>query len=461
MEHRHWQCEATQPFRDHLTKEHLEYASTLPECARERAWFPEPKETVEYKNSLYHIPDTTRQWEPIVVEAKCVDVFTDGTAIDPAIPEARLVAWSAVVSTSQETTPLAMGGVPGQWQSVLRAEITAVISALEWTKHINKDIRIWCDNDTVVKEFRKFQQKQTWTKPTGCDHDLWNRMKHAIATHPGKCTIIKIDSHQDETIADTFQQWVFAGNNAADTIAKIAISFLPQVVVAKQQKAAVKARQTRAYNGILLDMYAKIGMFAVTNKAPEQSRAEDIVPQLIDHSKVICFKDIANTALNAPDRLKVVGFHKIIEWMLSLDDPNPNAIVYAVTWLELLWSFQAAANIRSFISAGCHGQWTIRDTKQEYDILKESHAFANYIIALTRLEYPTFKPINAKPSNYRYQHWAMCIYFRWNENNRNSVMTWLQSQIGSRQIKKVHSDVIDIPPAFDEEPSVGLHRFFK
>ena len=467
LEHRHWHCEATQPFRDHLTKEHLEYASTLPECARERAWFPEPNEIVEYKNSLYLIPDTTRQWEPIVVEAKCVDVFTDGTAIDPAIPEARLVAWSAVVSTSQETTPLAMGGVPGQWQSVLRAEITAVISALEWTKHINKDIRIWCDNDTVVKEFRKFQQKQTWTKPTGCDHDLWNRMKHAIATHPGKCIIIKVDSHQDETIADTFQQWVFAGNNAADTIAKIAISCLPQVVVAKQKKAAAKARQTRAYNGILLDMYAKIGMFAVTNKAPEQSRAEDIVPQLIDHSKVICFKDIANTALNAPDRLKVVGFHKIIGWMLSLDDPNPNAKVYAVTWLELLWSFQAATNIRSFISAGCHGQWTIRDTKQEYDILKESHAFANYIIALTRLEYPTFKPINAKPSNYRYQHWAMCIYFRWNENNRNSVMTWLQSKIGSRQIKKVHSDVIDIPPAFDEEgpmvhtPSVGLHRFFK
>ena len=159
------------------------------------------------------------------------------------------------------------------------------------------------------------------------------------------------------------------------------------------------------------------------------------------------FEDIANAALNTPDRLKVVGFHKIIGWMLALEDPTPNAKVYAVTWPELLWSFQAATHIRSFISAGCHGQWIVRDTKQECDIITESHAFANYI-ALAKLIYPTFKPANAKQSNYRYQHWAMCIFFRWNETDRNSVMTWLQSKIGSRRNQKTAQQCGRYPTGF-------------
>ncbi len=46
-------------------------------------------------------------------------------------------------------------------------------------------------------------------------------------------------------------------------------------------------------------------------------------------------------------------------------------------------------------------------------------------------------------------------------------MTWLQSTIGSRQVRTKHRDVTDIPPAFVEvarlvqTPQVGLHGFFK
>ncbi len=160
--------------------------------------------------------------------------FTDGTAMDPAIPMVRLAAWSVVLATSHEFLPLSMGGLPGQWQTVLRAEITAVISALEWSQGKGINIHIWCDNDTVVKRFRRFQRHNTWVKSTAPDHDLWNRMMTALANHAEQC-VIKVDSHQDMTIADHFQTWAFSGNTAADNLARLAISHIPTNVVASQK----------------------------------------------------------------------------------------------------------------------------------------------------------------------------------------------------------------------------------
>ena len=465
LEHRHWRCQSTSEFRSHLTEEVMQYANKLPDCARQRAWFPETPEVQKFRENLQEIRDTTRKWEPVEMSTEWVDAFTDGTAIDPAIPVVRLAAWSVVLATANEHLPLAMGGLPGQWQTVLRAEITAVISALEWSQEANRSLRIWCDNETVVNKFRRFQKSFEEIKPTAPDHDLWGRMMNAIQNHPGQCVIIKVDSHQDQTSADSFQAWAFNGNEAADKLAKIAAAQLPQKVVSSQKAASQAIQTTKAYNGILLDMYAKIGMYAVTHKAPERSQQATVIPQLIDNSRVVSFTQIAQAAVNAPEKLKVKGFHKILGWMQSLDDPKPDSKIYAVTWLELMWSFQTSTGIRSFISAGCHGQWSVLDTRLEYDILKESHSFANYMIALMRLSYPDFKPINAKPSNYRYQHWSMCIFFRWNEMDRNNVLAWLQSNIGSRQIRKIKKDVIDIPPAFTEVPpnvqttQVGLHRF--
>ena len=319
----------------------------------------------------------------------------------------------------------------------------------------------WLDN---FENTRNIERKQI--KSTSPDHDLWNRMQETIENQKGQVAIYKVDSHQDLSIADDFQTWVFLGKNAADTLAKVAISHLPNRVVSSQRKASRAIQRAHVHNGILLDMYAKIGMYAVTNKAEDEPASIVRTPQLIHESRVISFKTIANAAANAPARLQAKGFHKILSWLQTLDDPNPNSKVYVITWHEMLWSFQAATSIRGFISAGCHGQWKIVDVRQEYDILKEAHAFANYIIALAKLAYPEFKPINAKPSNYRYQHWSMCIYARWNESNRAAVLAWLQGIIGSRQIKRIKKDLLDIPPPCIEvaplmqKPSVGLHKFF-
>jgi hypothetical protein len=46
-----------------------------------------------------------------------VDLFCDGTGIDPKLPLTRLVAWAVVLAGAHPTqphTPLAWGGVPGQ-----------------------------------------------------------------------------------------------------------------------------------------------------------------------------------------------------------------------------------------------------------------------------------------------------------------------------------------------------------
>lgn len=74
-----------------------------------------------------------------------IHAFTDGTGVDPTETLVRLVAWAWVVATEAGTLNfpvMAHGGVPGQWQTVLRAEICAAISAVKYASQVQKPLRI-------------------------------------------------------------------------------------------------------------------------------------------------------------------------------------------------------------------------------------------------------------------------------------------------------------------------------
>ena len=87
---------------------------------------------------------------------------------DPQAPQARLAAWAVTQAVgdhgSHEFLPVAHGGLPGQWQTILRAEIQAAITATCLARQHDGAARIWCDNALVVRRFRQIQPIFFYTK---------------------------------------------------------------------------------------------------------------------------------------------------------------------------------------------------------------------------------------------------------------------------------------------------------
>ena len=62
--------------------------------------------------------------------------------------------------------------MPGQWQTILRAELTAVIMAAQYSIQADQPARIWCDNATMVRRMLYMQAGRFFQQNTLADHDL-------------------------------------------------------------------------------------------------------------------------------------------------------------------------------------------------------------------------------------------------------------------------------------------------
>ena len=177
MQHRHWECTRAEPLRAQLSPELLQHAAQWPVCTRERGWFVEPSELREFKHMLAAVTLLIYRSAGPIPQQKVYDLFADGGCKSPKFPTARLSSSAISLAVDDPSFHsfryLEGGGVPGQWQTVLRAELTAVIMAVCFGICMPTPIRIWCDNNTVVTRMRKLQQGRISLKLNMPDHDLW------------------------------------------------------------------------------------------------------------------------------------------------------------------------------------------------------------------------------------------------------------------------------------------------
>ena len=124
--HRHWECSHTQPSRALIPVEVHEY------ILQAHGWATEPEEITKFRMALHQIPCTLGAYVPLGVQRQHVDLFCDGTGIDPKMPLTRLVAWAVVLAGAhppQPHQPLSWGGVPGPYQ-IVRSELYAFVSSV-------------------------------------------------------------------------------------------------------------------------------------------------------------------------------------------------------------------------------------------------------------------------------------------------------------------------------------------
>ena len=131
-------------------------------------------------------------------------IFTDGSAVSPADPTVRVATWGVTIATlpTKKIATLAQGFVPGLLQTVLRAEILACISALEWVVLCGKPAILWVDNLRVQSTLEACRTCEATCNSTCNDHDLWQRLFDLCqqAVHRQLLIrIVKIHSHSDAT----------------------------------------------------------------------------------------------------------------------------------------------------------------------------------------------------------------------------------------------------------------------
>ena len=158
-----------------------------------------------------------------------LDLFCDGACWCPAYPAFRVAAWSVVVqlpcsssSSLYESFPVCAQPLSGLVQTIFRAELRALLAALEFGIHWDRHMRIWSDCQAVVSGFDRYVRGRVPLSPNAAHADLWKQIQE-LAWDFGleRVQVIKVPAHT-HVDADTsdFEQWYIWGNRAADRAAK-------------------------------------------------------------------------------------------------------------------------------------------------------------------------------------------------------------------------------------------------
>ena len=159
------------------------------------------------------VPDTTRLFlsEP---STGIQHVFTDGSATSGQRPF-RIAAWGALNATTGNL--LAMGHVTGLSQTSDRAELMAVVGALEWQTLFEVTMHLWTDSKFVADGLLFILQHGAagaWSHG-----DLWERIEHLLHEN-GQNELVPhwVPSHLDEMkLTCAFEDWVKLWNDRIDT----------------------------------------------------------------------------------------------------------------------------------------------------------------------------------------------------------------------------------------------------
>ena len=152
-----------------------------------------------------------------------MDLFTDGSCIDPKHPDTRVAAW-AVVQGYVEGSPrvVASGPLHGLIQTAYRAEISAALHACRRALESRRAARIWCDCQGVVTRLRRLISG-SWQPTAGSSsYDLWLELAEVVSQCPGLLQVLKVAAHDDDDTYDVASLWVLHHNRLADEAASAA-----------------------------------------------------------------------------------------------------------------------------------------------------------------------------------------------------------------------------------------------
>ena len=177
---------------------------------------PRNEHTIDWLIYLQTLP-TDFQYTFLPDAYVTYDIFVDGSCSQEL--GFTYAAWALVVPDLQRI--LAQGHLQGIHQSNNRAELVAVLGALQWKLKRPCCVRVWCDSLYVVNNIAYL--RNFGTIPEHWMHrDLWLQMLVVVQAIDWTTAFVqKIPAHTHPLDARCpYEDWIVAGNASADCAAK-------------------------------------------------------------------------------------------------------------------------------------------------------------------------------------------------------------------------------------------------
>jgi ribonuclease HI len=217
--HRFWECPRFETLREGITPAVRRCISELPESLSCSGWSLQPTTLCEWNSYFAGLPILPI---PSFTFHGDMYIFTDGSCFNQQVVNQRFAGY-AVVSASckgvydcQGSEVLDAGPLPGILQSAIRAEIFAVLRALQIAEGSNERLFIWSDCDSVIKKLKRILSGHDVR--VNCSHtDLWLEIQTLARARAGPLFAARVAAHQrNDEAGDIYADWCFRHNGVAD-----------------------------------------------------------------------------------------------------------------------------------------------------------------------------------------------------------------------------------------------------
>ena len=391
--HRNWECPALAEARSQLSSQDREKLLEMPPATKHHGWIMTPPSLLAFRKKLELV--TTQPEHVLFVTSlpQHIHYFTDGACRNPQDSQTRWCAWGVCCVLPGEWWtfhPVASGVLQGRSQSIVRAELTAVLEALINAWYVQCQFTLWIDNQGVVNNVLYMVQHPDhhWTGRTK-NHDLLNLIAMLVRHLGSKLLAVhKVTSHQQHVKAeDAAELWAFSGNDAADALASEAFSQDPEMHKL-WENVCTDIAQLRHLRDQLHLLFVQIGNLSIRKLA---SQTPDV--QLVVHRpprELMQPWDFPDPLPPQARSFAIPEIQSILQWVQSLQVGEGDVVRWS--W----WELYVDANLQL---EGCgpwynvtKKQWQGFETQPADPFLKRARSFSQFFTKLAKclsLDLPT------------------------------------------------------------------------
>ena len=411
VHHRNWECQSLNAARTSLTASQTDDLLTMMPATTNHGWFQLPEPVTAFQLLLRCTHQHSPLEHPKIQSAQDhLHYFTDGACIDPADPYVRLCAWGVIVRTSSDpwtSQPIGHGILPGPSQTVVRAELQAILEACVSGWRSQCRFSLWCDSQVAVDKVKQMQKQPHMSWPSKVkNHDLLNAISNVL----GQCShllvsVCKVCSHQDSAlVTNLVDEWCFQANDHADSIASQAFRNAPSLI-SKQQQASKAIKHARALRDAFHKQLIDIGLACLTQtqqlQTAEISPVPGHTPQPVEMTPWLIDPDHP-----CPANFCIEPYAELVKWNASLHDPT--GVPQMWSWWELY--VDAGFFIPCFSPTyDLKKQAWYNDPAPAVPFLKRAKSFARYLGKLSHKINLALPAKHACPQSAHIAFWTKCL----------------------------------------------------
>ena len=275
-----------------------------------------------------------------------------------------------------------------------------------------KSLRIWCDNDTVVRKLKSFQAGQVRIKQSATNADLWCKAQRLVSQLGQKLQVIKVNSLQDlSTARDEAEGWIFAGNEAADTLSLSVFSnniWIYKLWTQLQTDIeAIHVMRNQVHNTIVAGAKE-----AIKHGPPREIDQDKQHPSRIGAEKMkeVDFSHLADLDY-FPARYNCSEGHRNAEWLQTVCEQGEH--LQPISWFQLCVLFEYQTNPTGVRHNKSRKKWENLSTSlKSCDLVARTKSFSKWVQGMSSSRSRPITPLHLCPDSEVLGFWTMCIPVR-------------------------------------------------